>query len=57
MQEFMRTRGVTVCPSFGTPEFRDMNIVRDKQRTEDNAKNSRRWVRAKTAKLQRAVRV
>jgi hypothetical protein len=34
VQEFIRKRGVTTCPGFGTPEFREMNIAREKARAE-----------------------
>jgi hypothetical protein len=34
VQAFIKKRGVTACPSFGTPEFREMNIAREKERAD-----------------------
>jgi hypothetical protein len=57
VQEFIKRKGVTPCPSFGTPEFREMNIEREKQRNEENSRKVSRWMNAKAARLKKAVRL
>ena len=56
MAAFIRKKGVTVCPSFGTAAFREMNIEREKTRAEEARQNSGRWLRSRKAKLERAAR-
>ena len=56
MQEFIKRNGVTACPSFGTPEFRELNIAREAARAEDNSRNAQGRVKARSARLQKAVR-
>lgn len=56
MQEFIRKKGVTECPSFGTPEFREMNIEREKVRAEEYSRKARGIANRRVAKLQKALR-
>ena len=56
MQEFIRQKGLTQCPSFGTPAFRELNIAREKARFEEGSRKSRGIAQRRLALMQKAVR-
>lgn len=48
VQAFIKKHGVTLCPGFGTREFREMSIAREKARDEMASHDARnRWTRRK----------
>ena len=55
VEAFIRNNGVTKCPSYCTPEFRDLNIAREQARAEEAVRNSGRWARNRKRNLRRAL--